>query len=238
MATRLPVFHAQTLLIDADDTLWENNVYFERAIATFTALFESRCSTDAIRAALDEAEHECIRCYGYGSEPFGRALAQCCEHLMAASLTPEQRAFIDALVRSVSDHPIDLMPGVAETVPQLAARHRLILVTKGDAREQGMKLTRSGLGGHFSAVDVLREKDAAAYREVCGRHGLNCGSTWMIGNSPRSDVNPALAAGLHAIYIHHPATWAYEHDELCVAPQGQHLMKLKDFTALAQIFHV
>lgn len=236
MMAATPVHRAQTLLIDADDTLWENNAYFERAIASFAERFGSRYPLAEIRVALDEAECEAIASYGYGSGSFGRALVRCGERLSAVPLTEDQRAFIQGLTRSVAEYPVDLMPGVAETLPRLAALHRLILVTKGDAREQTAKLGRSGLCGYFRDVEILREKDMAAYCGICERYSLNPTYTWMIGNSPRSDVNPALVAGLHAVYIHYPGTWAHEREDLANPSEGQRLVKVEDFAALAEVF--
>jgi putative hydrolase of the HAD superfamily len=128
------------------------------------------------------------------------------------------------------------MPGVAETLTKLASRHRLILMTKGDEAEQADKLTRSGLAELFSAVEIVAEKDPPAYREVIARHELTPHTSWMIGNSPKSDINPALAAGLHAVFLFHKDTWVLEHATLDPAPQGQHLVELDSFAKLCDIF--
>jgi putative hydrolase of the HAD superfamily len=58
----------------------------------------------------------------------------------------------------------------------------------------------------------------------------------MVGNSPRSDINPALACGLHAIYIHHPNTWMLEHEAIDPTPEGQRLLEVESFAKLAEIF--
>jgi putative hydrolase of the HAD superfamily len=106
-------------------------------------------------------------------------------------------------------------------------------VTKGDHEEQHDKLLRSGLGSHFAAVEVLREKNSAAYLEIASRLGLARESTWMIGNSPRSDVNPALEAGLHAAYVRYHNTWILEEEELREPPPGQHLLVCDNFAEAA-----
>jgi putative hydrolase of the HAD superfamily len=125
---------------------------------------------------------------------------------------------------------------VAETLPYLASRHHLILTTKGNPDEQTLKLSESGLSGHFKHVEILREKNVDAYLALRNRHQLDAQKTWMIGNSPRSDINPALAAGLHAVFIHHPSTWVLEHETISAAPQGQTLLQLENFAALASHF--
>jgi putative hydrolase of the HAD superfamily len=125
---------------------------------------------------------------------------------------------------------------VAELLPELASRHRLILMTKGSQAEQADKLARSGLAQHFSAVEIPPEKNPAAYADVVTRHQCTPHSTWMIGNSPKSDINPALAAGLHAVFIFHKDTWVLEHAEIDVAPDGQKLIEVESFRQLAALF--
>ena len=122
------------------------------------------------------------------------------------------------------------------TLADLAQRHRLILMTKGDQAEQADKLARSGLGPHFSAVEIVAEKDPPTYRNVMERHELAPHSSWMIGNSPKSDINPALAAGLHAVFLFHKDTWVLEHAEVSAPGTGQHLLELDSFARLATVF--
>jgi putative hydrolase of the HAD superfamily len=227
----------QTLLIDADDTLWENNIYFERAIAAFISWLDHKDYTrEQVREKLNEVERENVRQHGYGLISFRRALATCCERLTTEPVTPEKHDRIMGFAQTIADHEIDLLEGVAETLPELASRHRLILVTKGNEEEQADKLARSGLAQHFSGVEVPREKDPEAYRAVCVKYSLPAQTTWMIGNSPRSDINPALACGLHAVYIHHPHTWVLEHETLDPAPEGQQLLEVAGFGELGEWF--
>ena len=100
-----------------------------------------------------------------------------------------------------------MLPHVAATLADLYTRHTLILVTKGDPIEQTDKLSRSGVANFFQAVEVLPEKHRSAYVDLIARHQIEPSSTWMIGNSPRSDINPALSAGLNAIFVPHHSTW-------------------------------
>ena len=109
-------------------------------------------------------------------------------------------------------------------------------MTKGNQAEQADKLARSGVAHFFNAVEIVAEKDPAAYRDVIARHELGPHTSWMIGNSPKSDINPALAAGLHAVFLFHKDTWVLEHAEVAAAPQGQHLLELDSFAALRDIF--
>jgi putative hydrolase of the HAD superfamily len=227
----------QTLLIDADDTLWENNIYFERAIAAFISFLDHHeYSPAAVRSTLNAVERETILAHGYGLTSFTRSLVACFERLSPAPVTEEKVQRILGFARAIAEQEIELLPGVAETLAQLASRHRLILMTKGDRAEQADKLARSGLSAHFSAVEIVEEKDPLAYRQVIARHELAPHTSWMIGNSPKSDINPALAAGLHTVFLFHKDTWVLEHASLDPAPAGQHLIELDSFAKLCAIF--
>jgi putative hydrolase of the HAD superfamily len=227
----------QTLLFDADDTLWENNIYFERAITAFISYLDHRVHTpEEVREQLNHFEHQTIAQHGYGLKSFRRSLINCFEHLTAAPVTEEQHHRIVSFAHSIASAEIELLPGVAETLPKLAARHRLLLVTKGDPEEQQSKLDRSGLAPHFAAVEVLPEKTEAAYRHLAGHHSLNPALTWMIGNSPKSDINPSLAACLNAVFIPHDFTWVLEHEVVAQPPPDRTLLELERFADLLTHF--
>jgi putative hydrolase of the HAD superfamily len=234
----MPRFPAgQTLLIDADDTLWENNIYFERAIAAFISfLNHHEYSPAEVRQALNAVERETILAHGYGLSSFTRSLVDCFERLSSAPVTEEERERIRGFARSIAEQEIELLPGVAETLEELASRHHLILMTKGNHAEQADKLARSGLAQHFAAVEIAAEKDPPTYRAVIARHELKPHTSWMIGNSPKSDINPALAAGLHAVFLFHKDTWVLERATVDAAPESQHLIELDAFSKLVDLF--
>jgi putative hydrolase of the HAD superfamily len=233
----MPPLTGQTLLIDADDTLWENNIYFERAIAAYIGyLNHATYSPEEVRKALNQAERETILSHGYGLGSFTQSLVACFEKLTEGPVSEEKLEQIRQFARSIAEQEIELLPGVDEVLPQLAQRHRLILMTKGNQAEQADKLARSGLAQWFAGVEIVAEKNPEAYREVIARHQCAAGSTWMIGNSPKSDINPALAAGLHAIFIFHKDTWVLEHAEIDTPPEGQRLIEVESFRKLAEIF--
>jgi putative hydrolase of the HAD superfamily len=227
----------QTLLFDADDTLWENNIYFERAIASFISYLDHRVHTaEEVRDHLNHVERATIKAHGYGLQSFRKSLVACFEQLTSQPVTPEKHERIVAFAQSIADQEIELLPGVADTLPALAQRHRCILVTKGDPGEQRDKLLRSGLATHFSAVEIFPEKTEAAYAALIAHHTCEAPTTWMIGNSPRSDINPALAAGLHAVFIPHDFTWVLEHEVVNQPPAGQRLIEVATFAELIQYF--
>ena len=221
---------AQTLLIDADDTLWENNIYFERAIAKFISLLNHREYTpEQVRLVLNDVERDSILTHGYGLHSFAHSLAETFEKLSVDPVTPEMHDHIRSFSHEIAEHPMELISGVPETLEYLAARHHLIMVTKGNFAEQSGKVERSGLKEYFAAIEVVPEKDEVVYRFVVAKYELDEDSTWMVGNSPKSDINPALAAGLHAVFIPHDQTWILEHDELAAAPADQQLLVIERF---------
>jgi putative hydrolase of the HAD superfamily len=227
----------QTLLFDADDTLWENNIYFERAIAAFISFLDHQVHTpDEVRLRLNACEHATIAQHGYGLTSFRRSLVDCFEQLSDRPVTPQIHDQIVSFADIISSSEIELLPNVRETLEDLAERHTLFVVTKGDTVEQTDKLERSGLRPLFAAVEVLAEKNVAAYEQLMARYGLNPASTWMIGNSPRSDINPSLAAGLNAIFIPHDHTWVLEHEHLEEAVPPAQRLQVAGIRELVQYF--
>ncbi len=228
---------SQTLLIDADDTLWENNIYFERAIARFITFLNHReFSPQQVRGVLNDVERECIVTHGYGLHSFAHALVRTFERLSVEPVTPDLHARVNSFAHAVADHPVEILPGVPETLQYLNARHHLLLVTKGAITEQTGKVERSGLKEYFAAVEIVAEKDVAAYQAIVEKYDLAHDSTWMIGNSPKSDINPALAAGLHAVFVPHGDTWVLEHDVLAEAVPPQQRLTVSHFADLRKHF--
>lgn len=178
---------------------------------------------------LRPAEQRNVKVTGCGSKAFGQSLHEVARELGCAD--PE--SWITEKENWVFHHPIELMPGVRETLPLLHAGNQLILLTKGREEEPLGKLECSGPSGFFHASEVVFEKSIETYRDMLTKHRLSPGQTWMIGNSPRSDINPAKAAGLGTVFIPYHTTWLHELEE--ISPNGDTLM-LEDFRQLAQHF--
>ena len=228
---------AQTLLIDADDTLWENNIYFERAIANFITFLDHREHTpEMVRLVLNDVERESIVKHGYGLHSFAHSLVETFEKLSVEPITPALHERIHSFAHQIADHPIEILPGVPETLQYLSERHHLILMTKGNPAERSGKAERSGLKEYFAAVEIVAEKDESTYRSVLAKYALPADTTWMVGNSPKSDINPALSAGLHAVFIPHGSTWILEHEEIATAPAPQRLLVVDRFRDLTRHF--
>jgi putative hydrolase of the HAD superfamily len=235
--TSLPTDNPETLLIDADDTLWENNVYFERAIADFISFLNHReRSPVEIREILDDVERECIITHGYGLPSFTRSLVKTFERLSVEPITPALHETIHGFARTIAEQPVQMLPRVIDTLEYLGERHHLILVTKGNFPEQSGKVERSGLKHFFRGIEIVPEKNPSTYEQIIVQHRLSGERTWMIGNSPKSDINPALAAGLNAVFVPHDETWVLEHEELAEARPPAKLLVLTSFAELTEHF--
>jgi putative hydrolase of the HAD superfamily len=231
-----PSFTRLSLLIDADDTLWENNIYFERAFDNFCDVLDhSALSPPQVREILNEIELANAKIHGYGSLNFGRNLQQAYQHLSERDIRDDDLRHVLSLAERILEQPIELIEGVEETLQYLAPRHDLTLFTKGNQEEQRLKIDRSGLGSYFQHTAIVKEKDAAAYSRIADERTLVRDFTWMIGNSPKSDINPALDAGLNAVLVPHPHTWVLEQQDLR-ASNGGKFLRVEKFSDLRRHF--
>jgi putative hydrolase of the HAD superfamily len=225
-----------TLIVDADDTLWENNVYYEQCLAAFAELMVAQgFGREEAERTADAVERERIP-QAYAPEEFARSLIITYRRLCEKHNQPVEDQVLGEvweIGQAVIEYPLVLLEGVGETLARLSGRCRLLLLTKGDREVQGDKLARSGLGHLFEGVHIVLEKDAEVIRGLLARYGLRPEQTWMVGNSPRSDINPALEAGIGAVYVPHPNTWTLE-QEAIVDPQR--VIVLKHFGELAGLF--
>ena len=225
----------QHLIFDADDTLWENNVLFERTIDDFIAWIDHpTLDPVAVREVLLDIERANAVAHGYGSKVFLRSLHDCFERLAERPVGGGDADAILALAHRLANHEVELIPDVATTLDALGSRHDVLLLTKGDPEEQQRKIDASGLAHHFRRAVIVAEKAPGTYSELVAEEDLDPGRTWMVGNSIRSDVNPALAVGLGAVFIPNDNTWALEHDELTTG--AIRLLQLDRFVQLTDHF--
>jgi len=199
------------VFVDADDTLWENYRWFAAVIAEWTGVL-ARHGVDPTHAEarLHAVEDRNIPLTGYGAAPFVRSVVEAFHELVphADHATRDDVAhFAKRAESTIRSHPIVLLPGVADGIAALAARTRVVVMTKGEDDEQRAKVARSGLDRWLAGVRVVREKHADAYVDAARAFGVAPSACWMVGNSPASDVNPALAAGFAAVLVPHPAPW-------------------------------
>jgi len=229
----------RTLLIDADDTLWENNIFYLSCQARFQDYMENwGCNRELAAETLRLCELETIPTYGYGPQGYIAALQISAERLLNHrnhQATPEIVEGARAVGELVLAPPMVLLGDVERTLRALRPTSRLVLLTKGEEETQRAKLERSGLEPLFDACYIVQEKDVTTYQNLTHELGTRPRDTWMIGNSPRSDINPAVAAGLNAILIPHNHTWTAEIQGI---EQPEVVVTLCRFAELVDFFQV
>jgi putative hydrolase of the HAD superfamily len=208
-----------TIGFDADDTLWHNQNIFEDAHRRCCALLARYHDRDAVDRELYATEMRNIGLYGYGIKAFALDAIETAIRLTKGRIAAEEIQQILDLARDMLAHPVELLPGVKEIVATLAATHTLLVITKGDLRDQERKVAASGLAPHFRAVEVLSEKDGEAYARVLRKHGVASTEFLMVGNSLKSDILPVLGVGGAAAYIPYHLTSTHESVE-SAAPAG------------------
>lgn len=196
--------------LDADDTLWENQVGFAAVEDNFCGLVAPWVEAEAARVALLDTGRGYIRHHGYGVNSFTLSMVETGIQLSAGSITADELGLILSWGHDLIDSPVELLPEVADTLAELADTHRLLLITKGNPTDQLKKVTDSGLAGHLWQVEVVPEKDPTNYATVLERHGVDPTRFLMVGNSVRYDVLPVLAIGGRAVHVPHGLTSALE----------------------------
>ena len=195
---------------DADDTLWQNEQYYRLTEARFTALLAEHAAPDHLSERLLEAEKRNLGHYGFGIKGFTLSMIETAIEVTEGRVPASVIAEILGAGRELLRHPIEVLPHARETLESLAGRYRMVLITKGDLFDQERKLAQSGLGELFDAVEIVSDKTAGTYEQVFARHGDGAARSMMVGNSLKSDVLPALAAGAWGVYVPHELTWAVE----------------------------
>src|SRR2546429_4657509 len=196
------------------------NILYEKLIENFSPVADPYGYTRAyIRHILNETERKNIRQYGYGVRSFGRSLEETYLKLADQMARREMLAQIHSRVMELERTPPKILDGVPETLAYLTERHRLILFTKGEPAEQAAKVERSGLQGFFEFIEIVPEKDTQTYGGLGHKQQISKAHGWMIGNSPRSDINPAMQIGLKAVYNPHQHTLALQHEPVVAGPR-------------------
>ncbi len=208
----------EVVLIDADDTLWENYFYFEKARETFLNFMEKQgFDRNEVNHYLNHFDTKRLEDIGFGSNGFKKAMEFTINHFYRMAnkkLSEVEEKLLEKIKDFIYNQPSIPYSGVKETLEYLKKRYKLILLTKGEEQEQLKKVKRSGLSQYFNATIVLNDKTEKHYRDLTVSLKLNPEKTVMIGNSPKSDINPAVKAGMYGILIKREKQWAYEEEEL------------------------
>lgn len=203
---------------DADDTLWHNESIFERTHERYYELLARHHDAATVKSALYATEMRNLGLYGYGIKGFMLSAIETAIDLTDGKFSPAEIRELIALGREMLDHPVELLDGAREAIESVAAAgFGLVLITKGDLRDQERKLSKSGLSGLFRAVEIVSEKDAPTYARILQRLAIEPASLLMVGNSMKSDILPVLELGGSGVHIPYRITWDHEHAE---APPG------------------
>ena len=198
------------ICLDADDTLWHNMRHFNATEDALMAMLAPFADAAVSRDALDTVQSRNLPLYGYGAKGFTLSMIETATELAGDAFSAALVGDILAAGRALLAHPVELFDGVAETIRALSERGRVVLVTKGDLLHQETKLAASGLGDLFGGVEIVSDKTEATFHRVFARYGVAAADAVMAGDSLRSDILPALAAGAWAAYIPQPGQWAHE----------------------------
>jgi putative hydrolase of the HAD superfamily len=208
------IAEAKLWIFDADDTLWESALYFRRAEEDFTALMQSMgWNPDEIRAEVHKRDIERLSVTGYGARPYMHTLRSILENRMSP-VTPYLADSLDYISNCLLHHPLVLLPGVINTLEKLYLnRKRMIIYTMGEEDHQTDKINRSGISRFFQYCKVVPVKTEETMKEILLYSGLKPEEACMVGNSPRSDINPAIRCGVNALYVKRELTWQAEQTE-------------------------
>jgi putative hydrolase of the HAD superfamily len=226
--------HALTTIgFDADDTLWQNEQYYRLTEEHFRELLADFAEGPKISERLLEAEKRNLSHYGFGIKGFTLSMIETAIEITEGKVPTSVIAQILDTGRDLLSHPVETMPHVRETLEALSGNYLLVLITKGDLFDQERKLAQSGLGDFFDAVEIVSEKTAVTYRRVFSKVGDGPERAMMVGNSLKSDIVPAIAAGSYGVFVPHELTWVLEHvDEPKDAPRFRKIAHLGELGSL------
>ena len=217
------------IFIDADDTLWENDLFFRKAEEEFAALLAPHADVEQVRRVLWQKQEENIPWWGYGSKTYLLGMLDAALEICGDSLDGKTYREIKAMITRLAFHKLEVWEGVEDTLAKLSCSYDLILTTKGDVVEQLVKARKSGLMKYFRGAEVLPNKDEADYLELAVKYGIAREDIIMVGNSVRSDIIPVINIGGIAVYIPCEILWTHEQGEL---PQSDRLIQLERFSQL------
>jgi putative hydrolase of the HAD superfamily len=225
--------HLSTIGFDADDTLWHSERAFRLTETRFAELLADHAEPADLSRRLLETERRNLHFYGFGWKGFVLSMIETAIEVTDRKVPTAILQQLIELGRDIARHPIEILPGVRETLHEVAERYRIVLITKGDLLDQEQKLARSDLGHLFQAVEIVTDKSAETYRRVFSRHGDGPDRGMMVGNSVRSDILPAIEAGSWAVFIPHALTWTAElADPPHEAPRFRRLERISELPRL------
>jgi putative hydrolase of the HAD superfamily len=210
----------EVIAFDADDTLWHNERLYAEAQATFYQLLSHYHSPPWVAERLYETEMRNLQHFGYGIKGFALSMIETAVELTEGRISGSDIQILIDLAKNMLNAQIEVFEHVAEVLARLAETYTLMVITKGDLRDQEQKVIRSGLAAYFRSIEIVSDKRQADYERLLQRHAIATARFMMVGNSLRSDILPILALGARAVYIPQDLTWAHESADPPVGQPG------------------
>ena len=220
-----------TIFFDADDTLWENEMYFRQAEAKFIDLLADYTSSEGVQQMLWQKQEDNIPLYGYGSKTYMIGMTDAAMELCGGNLPENIYYGVKQIIKELAFHEFQLIEGVQETLEALSGHYNLVVATKGDVTEQMNKYRRSGLDRYFHHCEVMENKDEKNYLELAAKHDLEPEQLLMIGNSVKSDIAPVVNIGGWAINTPHEIVWVHEMMDM---PESDRIMIVQNVKEIVQ----
>lgn len=224
----------KTIAFDADDTLWVNEPIFTQTRLQFEELLSHYITVDSLERELYQVESRNLKLFGYGIKGFMLSMIESAIELTNGKVSGEDVQRIIDLGKDMLQHPVQILPGIEETVNWLKGDYELMIITKGDLFDQETKIARSGLAEHFERIEIVSEKNESSYQELINRNGIDISSFMMIGNSLKSDVLPVCQIGGRAVHIPFHDTWVHEKMESHHV-DGVEYIELNDIRELSEV---
>lgn len=226
----------KVIAFDADDTLWSNEPFFQEVEKQYTDLLKPYGTSEEISAALFQTEMKNLKLLGYGAKAFTISMVETALQVSQQKIAAEDIRHIIDLGKSLLEMPIELLPGVKETLMALKEKgnYKLVVATKGDLLDQENKLERSGLAPYFDHIEVMSDKTEKEYRRLLSILQIEPSEFLMVGNSLKSDIQPVLSLGGHGVHIPFEVMWQHEvvdtfaHDHLKQLKRVDELLPLLD----------
>ncbi len=203
-----------TIGIDADDTLWHNETIFESTHQKYKDLLSRYHDPETVEETLYATEMRNLELFGYGIKGFTLSSIETAIQLTKGEISADEIKTILDFAKNMLKHPVELLDGVSETLHTLSAQYELIVITKGDLRDQERKLSQSGLKQYFKHCEIVSDKTTSTYGRILSRYKIAPENFLMAGNSLKSDIIPVLEIGGTGVYLPYPLTWAHEKPNL------------------------
>lgn len=220
------------VFLDADDTLWENDIYYRKAEAEFLELMSPYVRGEECAKILSYHQELNIKVFGYGSKTYLLGMLDAAAQIVPQEFQPQMYRQIKEIIVRLEQHPFDFLEGAEETVRALAKKYKVIIATKGELSEQMRKWRISKLEDCVSAIEVMEKKSVKDYLNLAAKIGIDPKDFFMVGNAVRSDVAPVIEMGGWAVHVPYKITWAHEMMDI---PHSDRVFEIKHISELLDI---